>query len=92
MAGVDSFSLESTSGSQSQGLWGRPQWSVPTRGSINGLGTDFQPFGMNDLELLDLRFGGWNPVASWLKRVDTLFTAGPGAPVPARGSRVKGGR
>jgi hypothetical protein len=30
------------------------------RGSTTGLGCRFQPFRVNDLEMVDLRFGSWN--------------------------------
>ena len=41
-------------------------------GSIDGVGGDFEPFQINDLEVVDQDFGGWNQIADWLKIVDAF--------------------
>lgn len=40
------------------------------RGSITGVGWQFQPFGINDLEMVSQIFTSWNQMAEWLRRVD----------------------
>ena len=42
------------------------------RGSIDGVGWRFQSFGINELEMVDLRFVGWNPLVAWLKAIDLV--------------------
>ena len=41
-------------------------------GSINEVGWRFQPFGINDLEMVAQIFTGWNRMTDWLGRVAAL--------------------
>ena len=41
-------------------------------GSIETLGTDFQSFRINDLEMVDQTEASWNPLISWLRWMDSL--------------------
>lgn len=41
-------------------------------GSIEGVGTDFQRFRVNDLELVDQDSSSWNPLISWLRQIEDL--------------------
>src|SRR5215203_2733989 len=41
-------------------------------GSIHRLGSDFQPFIMNDLEMVDQPLGGWSPVVAWLRKIEAI--------------------
>jgi hypothetical protein len=43
-----------------------------TGGSINEVGWRFQPFRINDLEMVDQMFASWNRIASWLRQIDGL--------------------
>jgi hypothetical protein len=43
-----------------------------TGGSINEVGWRFQPFRINDLEMVDQNSASWNRLTSWLRRVDHL--------------------
>jgi hypothetical protein len=45
---------------------------VEPSGSIDGVGTDFQPFAINDLEMVNQNSASWNPMTSWLRRIDAL--------------------
>jgi hypothetical protein len=44
-------------------------------GSIYGVGWGFQPFRINDLEMVDQNIASWNRVLSWLGRIEALRTA-----------------
>ena len=44
-------------------------------GSNSGLGPLFQPFGINNLELVAQTSASWNPLTSWLETVDALRRA-----------------
>jgi hypothetical protein len=44
-------------------------------GSIDSVGNDFQPFRINDLELVDLNSVSWNHVATWLHQLAALRSA-----------------
>jgi hypothetical protein len=41
-------------------------------GSIDGVGSDFQPLRINDLEMVDLNCAKSNRLMSWLLEVDQL--------------------
>jgi hypothetical protein len=41
-------------------------------GSNYRLGVDFQPFGINDLEMVAQNSASWNQVGIWLKQIQTL--------------------
>ena len=41
-------------------------------GSTNSVDVRFQPFGFNDLELVDQNIASWNRIASWLRQIDGL--------------------
>ena len=49
--------------------------SPTTGGSINEVGWRFQPFRINDLEMVELTGASWNPVVSWLRHVEALRSA-----------------
>ena len=44
-------------------------------GSINVVGSRFQSFKINDLEMVAQNSRSWNQIAYWLKRLDTLRLA-----------------
>jgi len=44
-------------------------------GSIYELGSGFQLFRINDLEMVDQNSGSWNHISSWLHRVEALRDA-----------------
>ena len=44
-------------------------------GSINGVGWQFQSFGINDLEMVDQNRASWNRITDWLRRVEVLREA-----------------
>jgi hypothetical protein len=44
-------------------------------GSINGVGLRFQPFRINDLEMVDQTGASWNRIVIWLRRVEALRQA-----------------
>jgi hypothetical protein len=46
-----------------------------TRGSTDSLSNDFQPFGINDLKLVDQSSGSWNQVHEWLSQLEALRCA-----------------
>jgi hypothetical protein len=37
--------------------------------------SDFQPFRINNLEMVDQNSASWNPLLSWLRSVDALRSA-----------------
>jgi hypothetical protein len=41
-----------------------------TGGSINEVGWCFQPFRINDLELVAQIFTSWNPLTSWVRLIE----------------------
>ena len=41
-------------------------------GSIKRCGCDFQPFRINNLEMVDQNSASWNQIALWLSRIKTL--------------------
>jgi hypothetical protein len=41
-----------------------------TGGSINEVGWCFQPFRINDLELVAQIFPSWNPLTSWMRQIE----------------------
>jgi hypothetical protein len=41
-------------------------------GSIDGVGSDFEPFQINDLEVVDQTFRSWNHLTNWLRQLDGL--------------------
>jgi hypothetical protein len=43
-----------------------------TGGSINEVARRFQSFRINSLELVDQNSASWNPVISWLRRIERL--------------------
>jgi hypothetical protein len=49
--------------------------SPTTSGSINEVGWRFQPFRINDLELVDQIFTSWNPLTSWFRQIDDIRAA-----------------
>jgi len=44
-------------------------------GSIDGVGSDFQPFRINDLELVPHIFPRWNPLTSWMRQIEDFQRA-----------------
>ena len=36
------------------------------------MGWRFQSFGINELELVDLRFSNWNPLITWLRGIEAI--------------------
>ena len=44
-------------------------------GSINGVGSGFSPFRINDLELVAQIFPGWNPLTSWMRQIEDFQRA-----------------
>lgn len=44
-------------------------------GSTNGVGSDFQPFRINDLEMADQNSASWNRIAGWLRQLDLVRSA-----------------
>jgi hypothetical protein len=43
-----------------------------TGGSINEVGWRFQPFKINDLEMVDQNVVSWNRTAYWLRSITSL--------------------
>jgi hypothetical protein len=39
------------------------------------LGTDFQPFRISDLEMVDQNSASWNRIAGWLRQIDLIRLA-----------------
>jgi hypothetical protein len=39
------------------------------------VGNDFQPFRINDLEMVDQNSASWNRLTGWLRRVEALRAA-----------------
>jgi transposase len=50
----------------------RAQIQLAHTGSNSRFGLDFQPFGINGMELVDLTGASWNPLLSWLRNVEGL--------------------
>ena len=44
-------------------------------GSINEVGWRFQPFGINDLEMVAQIFPRWNPLTSWMRQIEVFQRA-----------------
>ena len=44
-------------------------------GSTNGVGSRFQSFRFDDLEMVDQNSASWNPLISWLRRIESLRSA-----------------
>jgi hypothetical protein len=44
-------------------------------GSIDGLGTDFQPLRINGLEMVDQNIASWNRLVTWLEDLSRLRNA-----------------
>jgi hypothetical protein len=55
-----------------RGCLHRDVGQAPRRGPIDGLGSDLQSFGLNDLELMDQTGASWNRVAELLRAIDGL--------------------
>jgi hypothetical protein len=44
----------------------------PERFDRDGVGSKFQPFRINDLELVNQNSASWNPLLNWLRQMDGL--------------------
>ena len=44
-------------------------------GSINGVGSDFQPCRINDLETVAQICPRWNPLTSWIRQIEDFQKA-----------------
>ena len=44
-------------------------------GSTNGVGSRFQSFRINDLEMVAQIFPRWNPLTSWMRQIEDFQTA-----------------